>query len=349
MKRILLAITLLLNINLIAQCDSSLSIEYDTLRSHHNVEFTIDRSWISGVQTYLETGTGDTVVNMVHNLLTGKTKGKFTYDSMGTYEAVLTLIDNATQQVACRDTQLVKIECDAKFDYSFDSTNTINFVNQSNPIDSLAFEWRPLIRSSAIVDITRDLQYTYQQPSVYYPNLMATLPNGKKCGISDTISVNFCPLRWDVSRDSVFFKIHSMSTYFDSVIWKFGDGSVSSSFTRDWLNSSILHTKTKHYYLIDSSYEASISVIDEFGNTCRDTIMVYYTECHAAFTKSLDTLNNRIILANYSSSSAGTQYQYSFGDGTPNVVSTSKNMSHSYSQYGTYEVCVTVSNFTNGQ
>lgn len=349
MKRILLLLFTLISFNSFSQtCSVSLAKLYSTW-GHNFVDFTVNYGSTKVKDIFLETGTGDTLRGFSYNCGVTTFCENYNYDTVGIFSAIVTITDSTNQ--VCKDTVLVDIECIADFDYTHDSTNTVYFTNQSQPIDSLSFLWKSSYNS--IGDTARHFTYNYGQPGHYYPILTATLPNNRKCYKQDTISVNMCDLEWIIRRDSLRLHIETYNTSFDSVFWNFGDGFYSTFFReiKVYSPSSVqMHTVPQpHFYQVDSTYSVTVRTIDEFGNTCRDTINVVYQECHAGFFKTLDTLNNRVVLGNYSSESPGTQYFYKFGDGSPGVNTSSKNISHSYSQYGTYEVCVTVSNFTNGQ
>lgn len=273
---------------------------------------------------------------------------KHNYQSVGNFDAIVTIIDSSNQ--VCKDTVAVDIECVADFSYTYDSTNTVQFTNLSAPIDSLSFVWKANYFGPS--DTVTHYTYNNGQAGNLYPILVATLSNGKKCRKEDSISINVCDLQYNMRRDSLWLEIKTLNTKFDSVFWNFGDGFQSSYFKESdrYPNSVITLTLSQAYsYQVDSIYQVSVRTIDEFGNTCRDSLTVNFQPCHAGFSKFLDTANNKVILANSSSETPGTSYFYRFGDGSPGISSSSKNISHTYSAYGTYQVCITVQNFTNGQ
>lgn len=264
------------------------------------------------------------------------------YDSIGVYYVVVTVID--TFDNVCRDTTTINIDCIADYDYTFDSTNTVHFTNQSQPIDSLSFLWD---LEYLVTDTSRDPIYTYGSSGLIHPRLRVTTPDNKTCMTRDSVSINYCDLWWTMYGDTVDFSITTFTTELDSIYWNFGDGNSSTFFDKRLPSNTenrVRHS-IKYAYSVDSTYQATVKAIDEFGNTCRDTVSLNYQPCYAGFTKSLDTLNNKVILANYSSEHPNSNYTYDFGDGSPTITTSSKNISHSYSQFGTYEVCITVKNW----
>lgn len=346
MSRILLMLFTIFSFNSFSQtCSVSLTLQYSSW-GHNFVDFTayFDSTKIKDI--YLETGNGDTLRNFRYRCGTGKACINYNYLSTGDFDAIVTITDSLNQ--VCKDTIAVKIECVANFSYSYDSTNTVKYTNLSEPIDSLSFLWKANFNSS---DSSKHYTYNYGKAGHVYPELVATLPNGKKCMKDDSISINVCDLEYHMKRDSLWLEIETFNTSFDSVQWNFGNAYQSSYFMESDIYPNSVRTLTlsqAYSYQIDSIYEVSVRTIDEFGNTCRDTLMVNFQACHAGFSKFLDSTNNKVILSNYSSGTPGTTFFYRFGDGfTAN--SSSKNISHSYSAYGTYYVCVTVQNFSNGQ
>lgn len=301
----------------------------------------------SGIKSIsLDYGDGDTAKSFIRSspyFIIYNQVNAHKYDSVGVFQAIATVVD--TFNNVCRDTLLITKDCIADYDYTYDSTNTVYFTNQSQPIDSLSFLWEP---EYMVTDTLRDLTYTYSSSGLEFPELTVTTTDNKICMTRDTVSINYCDLWWTMYGDTVDFSITTFTTELDSIYWNFGDGN-SSSFFKKQLPSLLYEDRIRHSikyaYSVDSTYQATVKAIDEFGNTCRDTVSFNYQPCYAGFTKSLDTLNNRVVLANYSSEHPNSNYTYDFGDGSPAITSTSKNISHSYSQYGTYEVCITVNNW----
>jgi hypothetical protein len=196
------------------------------------------------------------------------------YDSVGVYYAIVTVVD--TFDNICRDTTTINIDCIAEYDYSYDSTNTVYFTNQSQPIDSLSFLWD---LEYLVTDTSRDPIYTYGSSGLIFPRLTVTTADNKTCIVRDTISVNKCELDWRIHKDSLQLFIETFSTSFDSVFWNFGDGFFSNT-SKEEVNypGSVWKSTVSipHVYQVDSIYQASVRKIDEFGNSCIDTINVVY-------------------------------------------------------------------------
>jgi len=112
--------------------------------------------------------------------------------------------------------------------------------------------------------------------------------------------------------------------------WSFGDGATSS------LAYPI------HYYSAPGQYNVCLTVSN---GTCTVTecswIVVNPTNnaCTANFWVYADSLNNTVYLVNNSSWNANMQYVWDFGDGN---TGTGQYPSHTYANYGTYLVCLTI-------
>lgn len=111
--------------------------------------------------------------------------------------------------------------------------------------------------------------------------------------------------------------------------WDFGDG-----------NTDTLENPN-HTYDSAGLYLVTLTAINTNGDTCTavDTIDIELT-CRAHFTISKDTASAfNVILTNNSSNESSHVYSWDFGDGN---TSSSRNPSHSYANFGLYEVCLTI-------
>jgi len=336
----LIALSLLVHFSQ-AQCTVGLSSNQSQTFGENYVTFSI--SFTSGMKDiYLALGNGDTISGSQIYLSGNQYRANHNYTSPGVFTATVSFTD--TNNNVCTDTTLVDVPCAASFDFSFNSSNVLQITNTSQPATGLTFSWQ--VNFNQFFSTAANPTFNFPSPGVQYIEMIATTSNNRICGLSDTIAMNECNLRWRVRDDSAYIFVQSYGTELDSIEWVFGDGNSSNSFR---FNNSFDEYFTNYQYAADSTYEVIARTVDQFGNRCQDTTQLVYAECLAGFTKHLGTSTNSVLLANTSSSSPGTNYQYNFGDGSGWSNSTSLNFSHTYANYGTYNVCVRLTNYTNGQ
>lgn len=116
--------------------------------------------------------------------------------------------------------------------------------------------------------------------------------------------------------------------------WNYGDGS-SSTGTSWW---------DYHYYSVAGWYQVCLTV-DSAGvcsSTTCDSVYVAVSNpgCVADFWWYADSTNNSVYLVNNSSYNPNMVYTWDFGDGN---TGTGQYPTHTYASYGTYNVCLTIS------
>lgn len=115
--------------------------------------------------------------------------------------------------------------------------------------------------------------------------------------------------------------------------WSFGDGIYSGSMD-PW-----------HYYSQPGTYTACLTV-DSAGvcssYSCQSITITGggNAACVANFYWMIDTTNNQIIVVNNSTNSFFTTYFWDFGDGSTGA---GQIGSHTYANYGSYLICLTIS------
>lgn len=117
--------------------------------------------------------------------------------------------------------------------------------------------------------------------------------------------------------------------------WDFGDGATATSGNGSWI---------MHYYSTPGTYYACLTITSaNCTTTFCDTIVVANPAnnfCVADFWWWADSTNNVVYLANNSTYTAGMTYTWDFGDGN---VGTGQYPTHLYANYGTYVICLTIS------
>lgn len=139
---------------------------------------------------------------------------------------------------------------------------------------------------------------------------------------------------WQDSANTgyIYFHANNMNANV-TYSWSFGDGSSST------LSDPV------HYYSNPGMYYVCLT-IDSAGactNTYCDTVVIGNGGsgmCLADFWWYADSLNNTVYIVNNSSWSATMSYDWDFGDGN---VGTGQYPTHTYANYGTYNVCLTIS------
>lgn len=117
--------------------------------------------------------------------------------------------------------------------------------------------------------------------------------------------------------------------------WWFGDGTASSA-----------RQNPTHTYSAPGTYLGYFSIYDSL-NTCFDSTAFYITvpgsanqNCNATYTVAKDSNTTfGVIITNNSSNLASNRYFWDFGDGN---TSTLRNPSNTYQNFGSYTVCLTV-------
>lgn len=127
-----------------------------------------------------------------------------------------------------------------------------------------------------------------------------------------------------VSTDSSF-SFTDLSSPSDTWYWDFGDGYYSTL------------QNPEHVYEAFDTYLVCLTVTDSCGsNTYCDTVN-YCQSPYAEFSTEID--NKTVIFQNLSNN--GDSYYWDFGDG---YLSDLENPTHTYNDYGLYEVCLSVIN-----
>ena len=285
-----------------------------------------------------------------------------TYQTSGAFNVCLYIRRDSTCGAdTCKIVQVqVPNNCNlqAYFNTRQDSSNNllVHFFNQSGgflPGDSLQWSFGDGSYGTAI-----NPAHTYNQAGTYNVCLTivryntGTVPCVREYCKTITIQSSACNLVANfadsVLNNTVYFYNQSTSvSSADSLLWFFGDGSIS----RD--NNPV------HTYDSAGNYNVCLRVsklgvpncIDEY---CR-TITIGQTACNlvADFSIVNDSLNggspNSYHFTNTSTPLGSVDSSFwSFGDGSPLVVSPGASVAHSYSAPGFYTVCLWVKKLQPG-
>ncbi|MEI8202009.1 MAG: PKD domain-containing protein [Bacteroidota bacterium] len=151
--------------------------------------------------------------------------------------------------------------------------------------------------------------------------------------------VNPCSVQFLSYQDSnavntyYFNPVLNSSANHCSLLWTFGDGTTSTNFD------------PSHHYQNAGAYNVCLTVADSVlactATYCDSLLVGAAYNCHAGFNFVPGAiLVNELHFSYTGTSTANTQYAWSFGDGTS---STLQNPTHTYpAPYSTYTVCVTI-------
>lgn len=330
-------------VNPIEQLDCHASFDFVQIINTLSVDFTDKSTSSYNINSwYWDFGDGEisTLQNPSH-----------TYAHSGTYYVCLTIHDDhGCSSTYCHHVTIDSVsqsDCHALFGFSqIINTLTINFTDSSSSQNSIiAWLWN---FGDGNTSTLQNPSYTYAHPGTYFVCL--TIMDNTGCHntschhitveqyvqndchaafvfeqISNTLTINF--------TDS-----SSSQNLIISWLWDFGDGS-----------SSDLQNPT-HTYSHDGNYYVCLTISD--SSSCHNTtchhIMVNHFDnsCHASFTFHTDSLENIFNFTNTSSgTNSQTTYLWDFGDGQ---TSTEENPTHTYTNTGTYLVCLFIQDTTNG-
>jgi PKD repeat protein len=230
-------------------------------------------------------------------------------------------------------------QCQSAFTWTQTSNNVITFTNASTGTDSLtAYSWNFGDGGSSNI---QNPVFTFDVPGTWYVCLyiynMDSLNNNCSSSWCDSVTVTgvvICNL--------------SASTYVNSMascgICANGSATVyvsggTSPYSYLWSNSETTQTASA---LLPGTYNVCITD----ANNCTACTSVTIDTCSLVsnFTAA-QTSNNTITFTNTSTGTTNmTEYQWNFGDG---YYDASQNPVHYYSNPGTYQVCLTLTDSLN--
>jgi len=286
-----------------------------------------------------------------------------TYNAPGAYTVCLRVkkVQPGTINVVCErqicrtifiDTPQVQCNLQAYFIYAADTTveNRIYFANMSSsyePSDSLSWTFGD---GNSSTDVSP--QHTYNVGGTYTVCLRIErqqAPGTPPCVreycqavvvrpvVSCNLQASFSFVRDSVQTNKVYFTNLSTSNTPDTTTrWNFGDGTVSYS------------NSPTHIYQASGVYRVCLSIRGDNGcasDTCALVqVQVPTGPCNlvANFGFAMDSVNtSRLHFTNLSSPLAATDsVTWDFGDGS--ISNDVFNVSHTYTQGGVFDVCLTV-------
>lgn len=228
--------------------------------------------------------------------------------------------------------------CNPNFSYWADSTDFVTFTNNTPSNQAFTFEWD--FGDNSAIDTNRNPVHQYASSGSY--RVVLTVDSfGFQCSFKDdTIYVNYCNAQTSYTQGNAgsvtFYNNSAAPRYGVDYSWDFGDG------TPTYVTGS--KNSITHSYLNAGIYIYSMTLFDSLNN-CTSTYMdsvnvISSSSCSASYTVSKDTSTAfGVILTNTSSDSASHSYSWDFGD---NNSATGRTPSHQYQSFGSYVVCLTI-------
>jgi len=333
MKNTLLILSLLLFVNIHINASKasspdivwSKSVKYQPceaeigffIDSTSNVIQFISMSWGNPTSWYWDFGDGGT------STLEFPTH-EYVYN--GSYSVTLTISNSYCSDSETETIVFTAIPCNAEFNYTI-TGNQVNFQDISFGFPT-SWYWD---FADGTTSILQNPSHMFTTNSNYNVSLFVSNAN---CNDIETEIINcvdtICnaEFSYNISSNLISFQDLSLGNP-TSWLWDFGDG-----------NSSPLQNPV-HYYAQSDSFNVTLTI---YGNNCYDIedemIEHEAVPCEVSFLYTQDS-NSVEVFFEGSSPMDNVDWFWDFGDGT---TSTWQYEIHTYSQSGTYEVTVIISN-----
>lgn len=296
---------------------TSMPVSHYTDTGTHTVGFTYTGTTtsIDSVKWYFGDGDSSTSMTPAH-----------TYTAAGTYNACVTVFSFCGDDTYCTDILLPCITAPtASFsDTGYSLVKHFTYTGTTTGIDSFVWHFGDGSRGTG-----NTIAHTYSA-GTYTACVVAYNP----CGVDstcDTVTVINCTGIPSVSfthsgaTNTISFNYTGSTSYIDSAIWHFGDGSRATGLT------------ATHTYTSAGTFTACITVYTACGNdsTCTTIVIPCVTPPVASFTSAGSTATSSFTYTGTTTSLDSVVWH--FGDGGH---ATGTTTSHTYSDTGTFTVCV---------
>jgi len=189
-------------------------------------------------------------------------------------------------------------------------------------------------------------QHHYSNPGTYIVCMsyqsFNTLSNGDTCSASvcDTITIEGCKLEGSFTHHTIGNNVALSGSCTPNgpgiFTWYFGDGNTATGqFTQHHYSSPGVYVVCMDFQSFDSLF-----IQDSCSAYVCDTIIIESCTIEASFTNN--TFGKTATFAGSNSSNEPGIYKWNFGDGSFDF---GQNAQHSYSNPGTYAVCMTYQSF----
>jgi hypothetical protein len=153
-----------------------------------------------------------------------------------------------------------------------------------------------------------------------------------------------CPTpNFSFSRDDADVTVYDSTNAGSSVmrIWSFGEGTLDTTYGDSMLYS---YSNSGSYYICLYTVDANGNICDSL---CQQVTIPALFSCDASYYLAIDTsiAYNIFIVENSVNTTSTTKYSWDFGDGNS---SNSQTPSHTYNDFGKYNLCLTISDAVSG-
>lgn len=264
-----------------------------------------------------------------------------TYEKPGTYNVQLSVKGlNECTDIYSEEIQVGDIECLADFKYQI-KEQTVNFNNKSQGVELVNYYWD---FGDNTTSTEENPVHEYEESGVYKVTLTVSDEYGicmnKTRQMVQVGAVN-CSAKFHVYVDSDKKNAHFRSKALGTTTlyeWDFGDGGTSNE------RNPVHEFKTSGYFTVKLKVKNDKGCMDEFSKTV--LIGEENDDCEADFVYQVDADTRKVTFKDNSSGNP-TGFLWDFGDKTTNVLQNPG--AHQYTEYGIYNVCLSVMKKVDGE
>lgn len=304
------------------------------------VTFTSSVQGNSPISYFWDFGDGDTssAANPTHNYVTGD------------YEFCVFITDAGGCSAFFCDSVYVGLpssNCGVGFQFTSQPTvagTQVSFTSfPGNVVAPVTYTWDFGDGSSGAT--TANPTHLYTIPGTYNACVTITDATGCTATYCDQVvagsNTNNCQANFMWYTDTtggVYFYDSSSFAQYTTYYWDFGDNTIDTS------------ANPYHLYNAPGTYNVCLTIVQQAtptGPSCTSTYCDSITiggsntgNCTANFAYSATNIAGTYQFASYLTGYLNPVYEWSFGDGSPNVYTS--NPAHQYAQAGTYTVCLFV-------
>lgn len=293
--------------------DSLVSPGYSDSTSFLSAHFSnLSGGSISGYEWSFGDGQTSTQTNPVHH-----------YSQAGKYEVTLKVFDNFCKSVVLKDSIEICPDTAQLGFYTSKQGTSVTFIDTSIS-NGYSFQWNYGDGNTGSGIVT---SHQYANAGNYNVCLYVT----DSCRIDtlcQTVTVCNDTLTAAFGHTSSVLNVSFIDSSVNatSIIWDFGDGTTDTS------------SNPNHTYTAPGYYTVCQTVMDVCTSTTTCKVIGVCLDTALAKFSYSDTLNTITLTSN---SQNANSYLWNFGDGN---LSTNQNPTHTYQQYGSYTVCLIVTN-----
>ncbi len=247
-----------------------------------------------------------------------------TYATGGEYEVCLTVTNSIGSNTLC-ETILPTFPPTAAFTFTNFAGSSFGFEDQStnNPTSWL---WD---FGDGSTSTEQDPDYTYEGPGTFTVCLTVSNSEGSDMTCQE-VTVTAAPtaaFSYEIQDGGIVTFTDQSANDPTSWLWNFGDGNTSTQ------------QNPTHTFTPDANYTVCLSVTNTAGADITCQTVAFTTAPVAAFTYT--NIGGGSISFQDMSTNSPTSWMWDFGDGN---TSDQENPSHTYSEAGTFYVCLIVTN-----